>query len=263
MSEMFEKSVWSSGNSRERTGELHKSLTAANRLMKPMFPKIRKDEEQETGVIEEDESDESETSTSSSSSEPRRKTFTLDEVRGRARSFMEKALKKRGYPTSLLDNEDFYSNFVRSLVEDGEVVSERTGRAWIERAVPEEAPAFVRPGKLKIGDRIQVLNWVPLGVHGTTVDLFPKGRVSKIYEVKCLVSKDPMTPGCMFRKGSPFEEQQRVLGLELDGKGPYSVKGESEETAFPYITKDSTVIVRFPPMSLPTGESEHVSPAVM
>jgi hypothetical protein len=232
--------------------------------MKPLFPKVvQKDEEARTGVIEDEESEDSESSTSSSSSSSGPRMVTMDELKNRSRDMMRKALKKRGYSEDLLDNEDFYSNFVRALVEDGEIVSQKTGRVWIERAIPEEAPAFVRPGKLKIGDRIQVLNWVPLGVHGTTVDLFPRGKVSKIYEVKCLVSKEPVPGGCMFRKGAPFEEQQRVIGLELDGKGPYSTKDDDEETAFPYITKDSTVIIRFPPMAQPTGETSHVSPAVM
>lgn len=263
MSHMHESNVWSSGNSQERSETLHKSLTAANRLMEPMFPKVvQKDEEEETGIIEDEESEESESSTSSSS-EPRRRTFTVGEMKEKARSFARKALMKRGYGEDLLENGDLYSALVKALVDDGEIVSQKTGCAWIERAVPEEAPAFVRPGKLKVGDRVQVLNWVPLGVHGTTIDLYPRGTVSKIYEVKCLVSKDPVPPGRMIRKGTPFEEQVRVLGVELDGKGPYSVKGEADEAAFPYITKDSTVIVRFPPMAEPSGETSHISPSVM
>ena len=239
-------------------------MTASNRLMHPMFPKtVQKDEEAESGVLEDEESSESESSTSSSSGPRERQFFSAKDLKEKARSFARKALSKRGYPEELLENGDFYANFVRALVEDGDIVTQKTGRAWIERAIPEEAPAFVRPGKLKIGDRVQVLNWIPLGVHGTTVDLFPKGSVSKIYEVKCLVSKEPHPLGRMIQKGTPFEEQVRVIGLELDGKGPYSVKGDEEDFAFPYITKDSTVIVRFPPMADPSGETSHISPSVM
>lgn len=274
----LEENSWSSGNSREHSGILHKSLTAANRLMNPLFPKVvRKDEEdyetepgrqpQEEGDIEEEHSDSEEESSesdssTSSSSEPRRRTFSAKELKEKARSFVRKALRKRGYSESLLDNDRVYSALVKALVEDGEIVSEKTGRIWMERAIPEEAPAFVRPGKLKVGDRVQVLNWVPLGVHGAVVDLFPKGKVSKIYEVKCLVSKDPMPMGKMVRKDTPFEEQRRVLGMEIDGKGPFSTK-EKEDTPFPYVTKDSSVIVRFPPMAEPSGETSHTSPSVM
>jgi len=263
MSRTDNPNMWSSGNSQEHSETIHKSLTAANRLMNPMFPKIvRKDEEEETGVIEDEESEESESSTSSSS-EPRKGTFTVGDVRKKARSFARKALIKRGYGEDLLENDSLYAALVKALVEDGEIVTKKTGCAWIERAIPEEAPAFVRPGKLKVGDHVQVLNWVPLGVHGTTIDLYPRGKVSKIYEVKCLVSKDPVPRGKMLRKDSPFEQQVRVLGIELDGKGPYSTKDDGEETAFPYITKDSTVIVRFPPMAEPSGETSHISPSVM
>ena len=262
MSHMYEASVWSSGSSQERSASLHKSLTSANRLMNPLFPKVvKKDEEEESGVLESEESEESDSSTSSSS-EPRRRTLSIDEVKEKAHSFARKALSKRGYGEDLLENDDFYSNFIRALVEDGEIVTEKTGKIWIERSIPEEPPAFIRPGKLKVGDRVQVLNWVPLGVHGTTVDLFPKGTVSKIYEVKCLVSKEPKPLGRMVQKETPFEEQVRVLGVEIDGKGPYSEKDE-DGTAFPYITKDSSMIVRFPPMAEPSGESTHLSPAVM
>jgi len=223
---------------------------------------IQKDEEAETGIIEEEESEESDSSTSSSS-EPRKRSFSVGELKEKARSFAKKALRKRGYGEDLLENESFYSELVRDLVEDGEIVSQKTGRVWVERSIPEEPPAFVRPGKLKVGDRVHVLNWVPLGVHGTTIDLYPKGTVSKIYEVKCLVSKEPRPLGRMVRKDTPFEEQTRILGLEIDGHGPYSEKGEDEDGAFPYITKDSSVIVRFPPMAEPSGETSHVSPSVM
>lgn len=263
MSHIPKENAWASGNSREHSASIHKSLTASNRLMHPLFPKVlKKDEEEETGIIEEEESEDSDSSTSSSS-EPRKRKFSAGELKEKARSFARKALSKRGYGEDLLENEGFYSQFIRAMVEDGEIVTQKTGRVWIERSIPEEAPAFVRPGKLKVGDRVQVLNWVPLGVHGTTIDLFPKGTVSKVYEVKCLVSKEPRPLGKMVQKDTPFEEQVRVLGVEIDGKGPYSTKEEDDGMPFPYITKDSSVIVRFPPMAEPSGETSHVSPSVM
>jgi hypothetical protein len=256
---MYEKHVWSSGNMRQRHAELNKSLTTANKLVNPLFPRVKKDEERETETTETEESKESDASAPSSS---KRKPFLAGELREKARSFLKKALTKRGYDESLLDNPSFCEEFTKALIRDGDIVSERTRRIWIERAIPEEPPAFVRPGKLKIGDRVQVLNWVPMGVHGTTVDLFPKGAVTKVYTVKCLVTKDPVEFSFMPPEDCDFIEEERVLGLELDGRGPYSVKSGAS-APFPYVTKDNTVIIRFPPYAEPGGQTSHVSPMLM
>jgi hypothetical protein len=241
--------------------ELNKSLTMSKKFQKPLFPLVKKEEDEKSSTSETTEESEESDSSALSSEDVSSSSFSSDECQGKAREFMKRALVKYGYPEELLENEGFCAAFAKALVKNGEIVTQRTGRAWIERAIPEEAPAFVRPGKLKIGDKVQVLNWVPLGVHGTTVDLFPHGGVSKIYTVKCLVTKDPIGIGCMPTRDADFMEEERVIGLELDGRGPYTKKSQ-EGSPYPYVTKDSTVIVRFPPYAEPSGETSHFNPTI-
>ena len=40
MNQMFEKEMWSSGNSQEHSNELHKSLTTALKMHKQLFPLV-------------------------------------------------------------------------------------------------------------------------------------------------------------------------------------------------------------------------------
>jgi len=232
---------------------------------KPLFGNVittvQKDEEDNTGEIESEDSEETHTQASSTDNSSHG-TITVGQLRARSRAMMEKALIKRGYPKELLEDDNFRNAFAKALVGGGELVSKKTGKAWIDRSIPEEPPAFVRPDKIKLGDRVQVLNWIPMGVHGATIDLFPKGSVTKIYQVKCLVTKEPFSLTSLPDKSHDYMEEDRIMGLELDGKGPYPLK-DLAQTPLPYILKDSSVIMRFPPMGTPAGQTEHVDPMVM
>jgi len=259
MSNVNERDVWSSGSSGERHDELRKSLTASKKYNQPLFPSKPQEESVEKDSDSDSESsDDSESADSASSSYKPAGNITVGELRNRSRALMEKALADRGYPKELLEDDNFRASLAKALAQDGQIVSRKTGKAWIERAIPEEPPAFVRPGKLKIGDKVQLLNWTPMGVHGTTVDLFPRGNVTKLYTVKCLVTKEPLMYGCMAPDASEFDEEDRILGLEIDGRGPYPLKDGGKPV--PFVTKDSSIIMRFPYMASPGGQTDHVEP---
>ena len=254
MSHMHERSVWTSGTSLEKSNSMHKMfMTSKNAFHNEMFRKIQKNED---GTVKVEEGAEADETTEAEQLAP-----SPENAGDEALASLEMALEKCGYAKAMARDEKFSSILAKAMAEKGEVVSERTGKLWVEREIPEEPPAFVRPDRLKIGDRVQVLNWVPMGVQGAKIDLFPQGKVSKIYKVKCLVTKEALPFGVIPRKEAGFVEEERVLGLEIDGKGPHTVNKDSD-TPFPYVTKDSSVIIRFPVMAEPNGNTSHVSPMV-
>ena len=238
----------SSGTSVETQGVIHKSLTSALKFHQPLFPKKVLVEK----VVE------------GSKDETVEKAKESDEASSKAPSSKDvdqamQALKEHGYG----DLTDDQLGCVRKALKGGaEIVTNKTGKLWIEREVPEEPPAFLCPKKLELGNKVQLLNWQPMGVHGATIDLFPQGSVTKMYMTKCLVSKNKMPYGVLPKGKGEFNEEERLMGVELDGKGPYAMKA-SDMMPYPYVTKDSTLIMRFPTMGTPSGETQHVEPMVM
>jgi len=144
--------------------------------------------------------------------------------------------------------EDLQRPLATALRDGGaEVVSKRTGCVWINHGLPEVPPCFIGPDKLRVGDRVHVLNWVPLGVHGATLDLGPRsGRVNKIAVVKCRVSSGPLA----FDRW-PTEEPQT-----LEEKRVYALGLEDQNGVYPVLLKDYSFVMRLDgPAALPTGES--------
>lgn len=245
-----ERNFWSLGNSVDSHDSIHKSMmTTKNAFHKELFPKKEKG----------DSCDSSDYASEQAQVESTR-NITSEELKRISDDALRSSLEKCGYSAELLNDEAFKKCFSSALGRKGSIVSKRTGKVWLERAVPEEPPAFL-PDKLQLGDKVQVLNWVPMGVHGATIDLYPKGKVTKIYSVKCLVSKEPMELGTMPDENVEHCEEERVIGLELDGKGPHVSKEGKKHC--PYVIKDSSVIVRFPPAGSPSGETQHVHPGIM
>jgi hypothetical protein len=267
MAFIHERSVWSSGTSAEHSGRIHKSMTTTKRAFcQEMFPKIQKDGENQEETAQETKEEAEPIAPSPEKSDKvvgKPSLLTVDALKGRAAEEMERALAGCGYEKDLLSDERFRSTLAKALLEKGEIVSQRTKKLWVERELPEEPPASIFPDKLKLGDRAQVLNWVPMGVHGAKIDLFPRGKVSKIYKVKCLVTKEPIPFGEIPGADAEFSEEERVIGLELDGKGPYTLNKESSRATYPYIIKDSSIIIRFPAMADPSGQTDHVSPGLV
>jgi hypothetical protein len=188
------------------------------------------------------------------------------------------ALIKNGYDPKNYKDETL-NHIEKALSERGGVISEFTGRAWLAKENEvQEPPAFVRPKTLSVGNKVQLLNWHNMGVHGAQVDLFPAaGKVTKIYSQKVRISKDKMPYTVVPVKGAAFDDEDRIIGLELDGHGPSKetikdVEGakDNEKYPVPYLTKESSVILKFddggttlfrqPPLGTPAGSTQHVEP---
>lgn len=267
MAHLFMQDVWSAGNNRKTSEQISKSLTSSRKQMMPSLFPVKSAAERVSAIEGEASADlekseeSSETDLLASSSRPDANQAALAVSGGVGLGSLDRALSEGGYDKESLGG-DALKCLEKALKEQGEVVTVRTNKVWVERAVPEEPPAFVRPKKLTVGDRVQLLNWVPMGVHGAKVNLFPVGKVTKMYTVKALVSAEPMRWGVMPQKDIKFAEEERLLGVELDGRGPYTAKSKDGEP-FPYVTKDSTLIIRFPPMASPGGGTNHVEPAIM
>lgn len=232
---MTERDSWSTGTAQERGERLQKSFVSRSRFPPPLFPVIagvdRSNDEDDDSIIEKD--------------------FDEDDEECPVR----KALQDLGYGDC---DDDVVKCVKKALGDGGEIISKQTNKVLIEHEVPDEPPAFVRPDRLEIGDRVQLLNWVPMGVHGAKIDLYPTGNVTKMYIRKCLVSREPMRLGFMPEENVQYDEEDRLIGVELDGKGPIPMK--SKGTPYPYITKDRTVILRFPPLGKPSGNTDHKEP---
>ena len=190
------------------------------------------------------------------------------------------ALIKNGYDPKNYDDK-VLGHIEKGLSERGGVISEFTGRAWLAKENElQEAPAFVKPKALVLGNKVQLLNWHNMGVHGAQIDMFPAvGTVSKIYSQKVKISKDKMPYTVVPVKGAAFNDEERVIGLELDGHGPSKetikdVEGakDGEKYPIPYLTKESSVILKFDsestlfrntPYASPDGGTSHVAPSMM
>lgn len=169
-------------------------------------------------------------------------------------------LKKRGYDPDEFEEE--VREVLRSgVARGGKIVTKKTGKVQMDRGIPEEPPGFVRPDSLKIGDTVQAINWYPLGTRGAVIDLYPEGKVTKMYFTKCLVTKEACPLG-FIPEDEDLVEEDRLIGLELDGKGPFALKAKGMRST-PFVIKDSSIILRFPTMAAPDGQSRHVSPGTM
>lgn len=248
----------SSGNSRQNQGQLHKSLTASKALGSQLFAPIRKDEADwfnGNGECEDEPLEESETEDSDD--------FAASLI-DQAKSFDEglvKSLKRHGFDTSLLENSEAKKCLAKALLSGGRIVSDRTNKLSVDKEVPDVPPAYVPPGKLSVGDTVQLLNWKPLGVRGAKVDLYPKGKVTKMYCQKCLVTEKCIDKIRMPGSDDGIQTEDRIQALVLDKRGPFSEK--EEDNPYPYIVKDDTVIIRFPMGGEPSGRTEQHSMSFM
>jgi hypothetical protein len=172
-------------------------------------------------------------------------TLMESEVRKAGVDTIKRMLTDNGYFNLQLDDAG-HQCLAEAMLQNAQIISKSTGGILI-RKEGREAPASVGPDKIKIGDSVQLLNWKPMGVKGATIDLYPKGKVTKTYFRKCLV-----------KSGDKEELEDRLEGIELDGKGPEDIVMK-DGNKLPYILKDSTVIMRYPDMAQPSGETDHVS----
>jgi hypothetical protein len=174
------------------------------------------------------------------------------------KEMVEKIFKASGFDRLPLTDK------ARGVIEDaisrGAMPStEYTGKIMVEHAMPEEPPAYARPGKdgLKVGDRVIPLQWMSAGRFGATFDLpyVPEAmKVKKLFVGPAKVSKNAYPPG---KAPSDFSKVQTVVenrlwGMELESE---EVSKEGEELCpCPVVTKDTTMVLRLEPLAQPTGE---------
>jgi hypothetical protein len=171
---------------------------------------------------------------------------------------VEKIFKASGFDKLPLTDK------ARGVIEDaisrGAVPStEYTGKIMVEHAMPEEPPAYARPGKdgLKVGDRVIPLQWMSAGRFGATFDLpyIPEAmKVKKLFVGPAKVSKNTYPPGKAPGDLSKVETvtEERLWGMELESE---EVSKDGEELCpCPVVTKDTTMVLRLEPLAQPTGE---------
>jgi hypothetical protein len=171
---------------------------------------------------------------------------------------VEKIFKASGFDKLPLTDK------ARGVIEDaisrGAVPStEYTGKIMVEHAMPEEPPAYARPGKdgLKVGDRVIPLQWMSAGRFGATFDLpyIPEAmKVKKLFVGPAKVSKNAYPPGKAPGDLSKVETvtEDRLWGMELESE---EVSKDGEELCpCPVVTKDTTMVLRLEPLAQPTGE---------
>jgi len=243
----------STGNGVRTSAQIQKSLSVSNSLRQPLFANLSKDTsiDMDGESFSESESEEEETEDSDALA------FSLVD---RAKKFDEglgKTLKRHGYDTTLLNDAAAKKCLASAVLKGGRIISHKTRKLWVDREVPDMPPAFVHPGKLSLGDHIQIMNWHPSSTHKGKLDLYPSGKVTKVYNQKCLVTGSGIDKLRMPEKSDSICEEDRIQALELDCRGPYSEKEEKQP--FPYVVKDDTIIIRFPVSGSPSGETEHHS----
>lgn len=172
-------------------------------------------------------------------------------------------LKKCGYDASSFSKEEMDA-LEKAIADGGQIISKYTGQLMKGDPIPMEA--FAKVDEIKIGDRVQLLNWKPLGVCGAKIDLFPQGKVTKIFKSKCQMMEPVEKAYILPRRPAKAEgAAERIVGVLLNGRGPVSpadVQSAKGETHRPYILKDSSVVIRFPAMAQPSGEVKQSSPGL-
>lgn len=173
-----------------------------------------------------------------------------------SKDMVEKILKDGGWDRLPLTDK------AREIVEDmiskgAEPVTEYTGKLLVERAIPEEPPAFVRPKKLKVGDKVIPLHWTVVGTQGAKFDLpnVPEAvKVKKMYMGPAKVTKNSYPYGRYPKDISKAETvtEDRLWGLEIEDR---LGKQDGDDTmSLPVTTRDTTLVVRLPAMASPEGE---------
>jgi hypothetical protein len=180
----------------------------------------------------------------------------LPETEILSKDMVEKVLKDAGWDKIPI------SDKARETIEDmiakgAKPVTEFTGKIMIERGFPEEAPAFVRPRTLNVGDRVVPLDWRWTAGHGATFDLpnVPEAkRIKKMYVGPAKVSKNSYPYGRYPKDVSKVETvtEDRMWGIETEDQ---LGKQDGDDTmSLPMTTRDTTLVLRVPAMASPEGE---------
>jgi hypothetical protein len=158
------------------------------------------------------------------------------------------------------------SDKAKGVIEDAiskgaKPVTEYTGKLLVEHGIAEEPPAFLRPKKLKVGDRVVPLQWTSMGVHGAQFDLqsVPAAmKVKKMYTGPAKVTKCAYPPGRgpsdIMKCESVIEDRMWGMDLEPEDVKKESDSGGHETSSVPVRTSDTTMVLRLEPLASPQGE---------
>jgi hypothetical protein len=281
------REVWSTGSAAEKSAALNKSLrTTLEGVHQPgiLFPKKKQPTEVE--IVEKELADAwAEVQKRRSGSDPRRSSSTIEKsadaddaavVEGL--NVVEKALQVSGFdklPMTKRARQALHD----ALDNGAEPVTQYTGKIMCERELPEVPPAALivaplmeksgvldrpresdnrsaGPRSLQVGDRVVPLQWVDVGPFGAKFDLPfvpPVARVKKLYVGPATVSKDAYPPGRAPGDMSAVErvQEQRLWAMELEPEGENK---EASDSACPFFTKDTTMVLRLEPLAQPSGE---------
>ena len=279
------RDVWSGGTSKEKSEAINKSLrTTFRNVFQPgiLFPKVVRPTREE--VIEKQTADAweevqkrreeknhpflgnspaLEKTVAPSAGEQSKVVITTQKIN---KEMVEKVLKDSGFDK--LPMTEKARQIVEEAINHGaRPVTEYTGKIMMERQVPEEPPAFVRPGKLEVGDRVIPLQWVPVGIWGAKFDLPnvpPSMRVKKMYTGPVKVTKSAYppwrVPADFSHADSVTEERLWAIDLEEDKNDKTTNKSE-DMLPFPLSTRDTTLLLkvddgsfRLGSMAEPSGE---------
>jgi hypothetical protein len=169
---------------------------------------------------------------------------------------IEKVLKEAGYD-KLPMSEKGKEILEQIISRGGKPATDYSGKLLVEHGLPESAPPLVRPSGLKVGDRVIVLPWVSMGVHGATFDLpyVPEtAKVTKMYVAPATVTKDTYPPGRVPRDLSKVEtvKEDRLWGLELESE---NVKKDDDGLGCcPMGMREPAMVLRLEPLASPSGE---------
>lgn len=178
---------------------------------------------------------------------------------------IEKILKETGWDK--LPMSDKAKQMVEDAISKGaKPVTEYTGKYMVDHGMPEEPPAFVRPGSLKAGDRVVPLHWTPMGVFGAKFDMpyVPEtATVKKMLTGAVTVTKSAYPPGrCPSDLGKcETVKENRMWGMELEPEGiKKEAPSDDGTSAMPVWTRDTTMVLRLEPLASPSGDVAPAAP---
>lgn len=171
---------------------------------------------------------------------------------------VEKVLKETGFDKLPLS--DHGKQVLEEVLRKGKPATEYTGKIMVDHGVAEMAPAFVRPGALKNGDRVIPLQWTPMGVFGAQFDIpfLPEvGRVRGITMGPAKVTKKSYPPGQYPADLSKEETvtENRMWSMTLERDKDAEKDGVAGMQLSPVSTRETTMVLRLEPLASPAGET--------
>jgi len=260
------RDVWSGGTMPERSAQINKSMRTSLGLLVSLFPKktpLTENEEMEKLVEEAQVRVDKARSERNFRGSPSaiEKSSQSEDAEGRLdKEVVVQILKDGGWDK--LPMSDKAKGVIEDAISKGaKPVTEYTGKLLVEHGIAEEPPAFLRPKKLKVGDRVVPLQWASMGVHGAQFDLqsVPAAmKVKKMYTGPAKVTKCAYPPGRgpsdILKCDTVIEDRMWGMDLEPEDVKKSADSNGHETSSVPVRTSDTTMVLRLEPLASPQGE---------